>query len=65
MQYLPYYAGLKNRILNFSYLEEGPLVGEEVQVGKDLILEIISFNKNYKRKPKKFRRTSTQNHDTL
>lgn len=40
-------------------------MGEEVQAGKDLIHEIISFNKNYKRKPKKFRRTSTQNYDTL
>lgn len=36
-----------------------------MQAGKDLIHEIITFNKNYKRKPKKFRRTSTQNYDTL
>ena len=36
-----------------------------MQAGKDLIHEIITFNKNYKRKPKKFRRTSTQNYETL
>jgi hypothetical protein len=49
----------------FSYEEEQEMNGETEQVTKDLILEIINFNKNYKRKPKKLRRTSTQGYSTL
>ena len=46
---------LKNKILLFSH-EELPDQAEDQQSVKDLILEIIDFNRNYKRKPKKFRK---------
>jgi hypothetical protein len=49
----------------FSYQEEEALSEAGEQAAKELIMEIIGFNRNYKRKPKKFRRTSTHNYDTL
>ena len=61
-----FYLELKNKIIMFSYDEEEEDEGkEEEERAVSLIKEINGFNKNYKRKPKKFRRLGAPNLDML
>ena len=60
-----FYLELKNKIIMFSYDEEEEDEGKEEERAVGLIKEINGFNKNYKRKPKKFRRLGAPNLDML
>lgn len=54
LQYIFLNAELKNKIIMFSYEDEH---GEGREgLARELIEEIVEFNRNYKRKPKKFRK---------
>lgn len=49
----------------FSYDEEELPDYKDPAIVKELIHEIINFNRNYKRKPKKFRKLGAPNLDML
>ena len=56
---------LKNKILLFSYEDEEVEDYKDPVKVRELIEEVISFNKYYKRKPKKFRKLGAPNLDML
>jgi hypothetical protein len=56
LQYPCPYLALKNKILLFSYEDQQQEYYQDEEAAKALIDEIIDFNRNYKRKPKKFRK---------
>jgi hypothetical protein len=56
---------LKNKILMFSYEDEELDEYKDPVKVRELIEEVISFNKYYKRKPKKFRKLGAPNLDML
>lgn len=55
---------IKNKLIVLSYddEEENDLQHENINC-VELYEDIINFNKNYKRKPKKFRRIPTKSYD--